>query len=71
MKNRRVELSLSQQEISDKIPDMTRANYSHIERGRTEPSIKQMLEIAKVLKVDPKVNFFENICDNSEQKQIV
>ncbi|GAA5418017.1 hypothetical protein Pryu01_03095 [Paraliobacillus ryukyuensis] len=69
MKERREELSLSQQEVSNRIPFMTRVNYSSIERGRTEPSIKQMIAIAKALEVEPKINFFKDYCDEMDQKQ--
>lgn len=69
MKNKRLSLNYSQQDIADKIPDLTRANYSSIERGRTEPSINQMMEIAKVLKVKPEVIFFKDFCDDMEQNK--
>lgn len=69
MKNRRLSLNFSQQDVADKIPDLTRGNYSSIERGRTEPSLNQMIEISKVLKVKPEVNFFKDYCDDMEQKE--
>ncbi|WP_079709958.1 helix-turn-helix transcriptional regulator [Paraliobacillus ryukyuensis] len=69
MKERREELCLSQQDVSDKIPFMTRGNYSSIERGRTEPNIKQMISIAKVLEVEPKLNFFKDFCDETDQNK--
>lgn len=69
MKERREELGLSQQDVTDRIPFMTRTNYSSIERGRTEPNIKQMIYIAKVLKVEPEINFFKDFCDETDQKQ--
>lgn len=67
MRNRRVELGLSQQDVADK-SGLTRANYSHIERGRSEPNLSQMVSIAKTLKVAPNANFFANECDELEQK---
>lgn len=68
MRNRRSELNLSQQEVADK-SSMSRANYSHIERGRSEPNIEQMISIAKVLKVKPDANFFKDYCDITEQNE--
>lgn len=65
MRNRRRELRLSQQVVADK-SGLSRANYSHIERGRSEPNLSQMLSIAKVLKVDPNVNFFADECDKTD-----
>lgn len=62
MRERREQLGLSQQYVADHA-ELTRANYSHIERGRTEPNIKQMIAIAKVLNVKPNVNFFKDFCD--------
>lgn len=66
MRKRRDALNLSQQEVADN-SNMSRANYSHIERGRSEPNIEQMISIAKVLKVKPDVNFFKDFCDELEQ----
>lgn len=66
MRDRRNELSLSQQYVADHA-GLTRANYSHIERGRTEPNIKQMINIAKVLNVKPNANFFKDYCDKTDQ----
>lgn len=67
MKQRRIELGLSQQDVAD-LTGMTRANYAHIERGRHEPNLEQMEAIAKVLKVKGDINFFKNYCDESYQK---
>lgn len=68
MRDRRDQLGLSQQYVADHA-NLTRANYSHIERGRTEPNIKQMIDIARVLNVKPDANFFKNYCDNMEQNK--
>jgi len=73
MRERRNQLELSQQYVADRAK-LTRANYSSIERGRTEPNIAQMISIAKVLNVKPNANFFKNYCDDMEQanaKQII
>lgn len=67
MRIRRLELGFSQQEVADNA-GLSRANYSHIERGRSEPNLNQMISIAKVLKVDPNANFFTNKCDVEEQR---
>lgn len=66
MRMRRIELGFSQQDVADKA-GLSRANYSHIERGRSEPNLNQMIAIAKVLKVAPNANFFTNECDVGEQ----
>ena len=58
MKYRRLKLGLSQKEVAN-LTNMTRANYAHIERGRHEPNIKQMEDIATVLKVEPTLDFFK------------
>ncbi|UOE54945.1 helix-turn-helix domain-containing protein [Cytobacillus oceanisediminis] len=68
MKDQRIKLGLSQQEVADK-SGLSRANYSHIERGRSEPNLSQMVSIAKVLKVDPNANFFVNNCDKTEHNK--
>ncbi|MEB6549125.1 helix-turn-helix domain-containing protein [Heyndrickxia sporothermodurans] len=68
MRERRDQLGFSQQDVADRA-GLSRANYSHIERGRTEPNIEQMISIAEVLKVKPNVNFFKNYCDNMEQNK--
>lgn len=67
MRERRNQLGYSQQEVA-KSAGLTRVNYSSIERGRTEPSINQMISIARVLEVRANVNFFKNSCDIMEQK---
>lgn len=67
MRMRRIELGFSQQEVADKA-GLSRANYSHIERGRSEPNLNQMISIAKVLNVAPNANFFAKECDIKEQK---
>ena len=64
MKERRLFLGLSQEEVAEKA-NMFRANYAHIERGRHEPSIEQMEAIAKALMVKPELNFFANESDKS------
>jgi len=66
MRKRRNELRLSQQEVAERA-ELSRANYSHIERGRSEPNLEQMISIAKVLKVKPDANFFKDFCDKTEQ----
>lgn len=66
MLNRRKALKLTQEDVA-KRAGMTRANYAHIERGRHNPSIDQMKEIAKALKVKPDLNFFEKNCDETYQ----
>ena len=68
MRERREQLGLSQQYVADHA-GLTRANYSHIERGRTEPNIQQMISIAKVLNVKPDANFFKDKCDEMEQNE--
>jgi putative transcriptional regulator len=65
MRERREQLGLSQQDVAD-CAGLSRANYSHIERGRTEPNLSQMISIAKVLKVKPNANFFTDECDEME-----
>lgn len=67
MRDRRIKLNLSQQEVADRA-GLSRGNYSHIERGRSEPNLEQMISIAKVLKVEPNANFFADDCYDSEQK---
>lgn len=69
MRERREQLKLSQQEVADRA-GLTRGNYSHIERGRNEPNLDQMISIAKVLKVKPDANFFKDFCDDMEQEVI-
>lgn len=69
MRNRRLDLGLSQKDVADKA-GLTRVNYSSIERGRTEPNIEQMISIAHVLDVIPDVNFFKNKCYESELKEM-
>lgn len=66
MKNRRLELKLSQQQVAD-LAGMTRGNYAHIERGRHEPNIEQMERIAKALQVKATIDFFKHDCDKMEQ----
>lgn len=68
MRERREQLGLSQQFVADRA-NLTRANYSHIERGRNEPNIKQMIAIAKALNVKANVNFFKDFCDKTDQKE--
>lgn len=68
MRERRLLLKLSQQEVAERA-GLTRVNYSSIERGRTEPNIEQMEAIAKALKVTPNINFFKDYCDDMEQEQ--
>lgn len=70
MRNRRLKLDLSQQEVADRA-GLSRGNYSHIERGRTEPNLEQMVSIAKVLKVEPNAKFFTDDCDISEQNSAI
>ncbi|PSL42167.1 putative transcriptional regulator [Planomicrobium soli] len=70
MRNRRLTLNLSQQEVAESA-GLSRANYSHIERGRSEPNLEQMISIAKVLKVEPNAKFFADECDEMEQRQLV
>ena len=67
MRERRDKLGLSQQEVADRA-GLSRANYSHIERGRREQNLKQMIGIAKVLKTNPDAYFFKDYCDEKEQK---
>ncbi|WYQ41279.1 helix-turn-helix transcriptional regulator [Bacillus sp. FSL W7-1321] len=64
LRKRRLELGLTQNELADQL-NMSRANYGHIERGRHEPSLKQMALISKVLKVKLEINFFKNYCDET------
>ncbi len=68
MRERREELNLSQQYVADHA-GLTRVNYSSIERGRTEPNIKQMISIAKVLNVKPNANFFKDYCYKTDQSK--
>ncbi|MBG9586888.1 helix-turn-helix transcriptional regulator [Cytobacillus firmus] len=68
MRARREELKLSQQEVADRT-GLSRGNYSHIERGRNEPNIEQMIAIAKVLKVKPDANFFKDDCDKMDHSE--
>lgn len=70
MRDRRIKLNLSQQEVADRA-GLSRANYSHIERGRSEPNLEQMVSIAKALKVEPNAKFFIAECDDMEQKHAV
>lgn len=65
---RRKELGLTQEQVA-KMCGMKRANYSHIERGRHEPSLEQMLAIAKALKVEPTIDFFEVECYKTDQNK--
>ena len=44
----RIDLDLSQKEISDLIP-MNQSNYSKIERGLQEPSIYQLKRLSEIL----------------------
>lgn len=68
MRNRRIQLGLSQQKAAEKAK-MTRGNYAHIERGRHEPSIAQMELISKALGLEQvNINFFENNCDEMYRK---
>lgn len=68
MRERRLKLDLSQQEVANGA-GLSRANYSHIERGRSEPNLEQMISIAKVLKVEPNAKFFADNCYETEQKR--
>lgn len=63
---RRKELGLTQEEAA-KRAGMTRGNWSHIERGRHEPSIEQMQVISDVLGVEPTIDFFEDVCYETDQ----
>ncbi|MBT9167751.1 MAG: hypothetical protein DDT19_01091 [Syntrophomonadaceae bacterium] len=59
MLQRRKYLGLSQTQAAQEI-GMLQANYSHIERGRHEPSLAQMKAIAAMLRVYPDISFFED-----------
>ncbi|MGX7596334.1 helix-turn-helix transcriptional regulator [Planococcus plakortidis] len=69
MRDRRIKLELTQREVADRA-GLSRANYSHIETGRREPNLDQMISIAKVLKVEPNANFFADDCYDTEQKRV-
>ena len=68
LRDQRIKLGLSQQEVANQA-GLSRGNYSHIERGRSEPNLEQMISIAKVLKVEPNAKFFTDNCYDSEQKR--
>ncbi|WP_230088215.1 helix-turn-helix transcriptional regulator [Alicyclobacillus mali (ex Roth et al. 2021)] len=59
MRRRREELGLTQVEAAARA-GMKRQNWSHIERGRREPSLSQMKAIANALETEPTIELFEN-----------
>lgn len=53
IKNAREDLDLLQSDMAKLIP-MNQSNYSKIERHLQEPSIEQLRQICKILKLDPR-----------------
>lgn len=62
MKQRRLELGLTQQQVADKA-GIKRAHYSHIERGIRDLNLEQMESIAQALDIDFDGSFFRKNCD--------
>lgn len=53
IKNAREDADLLQSDMAKLIP-MNQSNYSKIERNLQEPSIEQLRQICKILKLDPR-----------------
>ena len=53
LRNAREDLDLSQREVAAAIP-MNQSNYSKIERDMQEPSLTQLREICRLLRLDPR-----------------
>ena len=53
IKNAREDMDLLQSDMARMIP-MNQSNYSKIERNLQEPSIDQLRQICKILKLDPR-----------------
>ena len=49
----REDMDLSQRDMAEKIP-MNQSNYSKIERDVQEPSLEQLRQICRILKLDPR-----------------
>lgn len=69
MKKRRLELGLTQKEVA-KMAGLTRANYSHIETGKRDLNLDQMIAIAKALKIDFDGSFFAKNCDVTYRNEL-
>ena len=52
IKNRRVELQMSQTQLSDKINKIGRTSISNIEKGKQQPPLHVIYEICAVLDID-------------------
>jgi transcriptional regulator with XRE-family HTH domain len=66
LKRARLHRELTQQEVADKL-NVDRSTYTYYETGRTTPTIYQIIEISKILKVNLSYFLFEN----NPQKDIV
>ena len=66
LKRARLHRELTQQEVADKL-NVERSTYTYYETGRTTPTIYQIIEISKILKVNLSYFLFEN----NPQKDIV
>ena len=53
IKNSRIDLDLTQQEVAEQI-GMNQSNYSKIERNQQEPSLEQLRQICRLLRLDPR-----------------
>jgi transcriptional regulator with XRE-family HTH domain len=52
IKNRRREMALSQEELGE-VAGLHRTYIGHLERGEVNPSLINILRVAKALKIDP------------------
>lgn len=53
IKNRRLELNMSQQELADKLGYTDRSAIAKIETGKNDISLNKFKEIAKALQISP------------------
>ena len=53
IRNAREDMDLSQRDMAEMIP-MNQSNYSKIERDVQEPSLEQLRQICRILKLDPR-----------------
>lgn len=64
IKNAREDMDLLQSDMAKMIP-MNQSNYSKIERNLQEPSLEQLRQICRILKLDPRylleLNEFESL----------
>ena len=53
IRNAREDMDLSQRDMAEMIP-MNQSNYSKIERDIQEPSLAQLRQICRILRLDPR-----------------